>query len=322
MTDSPTSRMKLRQQSQGSNTNTWGDDKINEAFRNVDRSAKGYEAIAMTGETTLSWSNYIATNSGQVAVLKLTGSLSSATNLIVPSVEWVWDIIWNTTGQTITVKTSAGTGVAIPNGRKAAVFCDAADCYFAVPNYIGDDITEANNRDLMDKAAVEAAIATSTIPAAAGTILISATDTTAGYSGTKFVEGTGIDLSISSAGGGSETIVITSDTVELEEFLALTGKITATLSSGTTAMTDRRRYRISAAATGTLPTMAAGSFVIVEFTVGSGVTGTVARNSQTIDGAAADDTYLGTGGDSGPVIRYQFSSAGAVTSEIIGGVPI
>jgi hypothetical protein len=107
-----------------------------------------------------------------------------------------------------------------------------------------------------------------------------------------------------------------------ESLLAQWGKITATLSSGTTAMTARRRYRISSTATGTLPTMVQGDFVIVEFTVGAGVTGTVGRNSQTIDGASADDTYTGDGGDSGPVIRYRYSSAGAVTSELIGGVPI
>jgi len=196
MTDSATSRFKARQQSQGSNTNTWGDDKLNEVLRLFDRGAKGYQSLALTGDTTLSWTNFVATNDGQCAILKLTGSLSSATNLVVPSAEWVWDLVWNTTGQTITMKTSAGTGVAIPNGRKVKVFCDASDCYFAGPNYLGDDITETNNRDLMDKAAVETAIATASLPATAGTVLVSATDTTAGYVGTK----------VSVAGSGSVAV--------------------------------------------------------------------------------------------------------------------
>lgn len=184
MTDTATSRYKARQQSQGSNTNTWGDDKLNEVLRLLDRGSKGYQALAMTGDTTLSWTNYVATNDGQCAVLKLTGSLSSATNLVVPSAEWQWDCIWNTTGQTITVKTSAGTGVAIPNGRKAAVFCDASDCYLGVSNII-DQITLTNDRDSVDKNALETAIANASLPASAGTVLVSASDTTAGYLGAK-----------------------------------------------------------------------------------------------------------------------------------------
>ncbi len=205
MTDTATSRYKARQQSQGSNTNTWGDDKLNEVLRLLDRGSKGYQALAMNGDATLSWTNYAATNDGQCAILKLTGSLSSPASLTVPSAEWVWDLVWNTTGQTVTVKTAAGTGVAIPNGRKAQVFCDASDCYFAVPNYLGDDITETNARDLMDKAAVETAIAASEIPAAAGTVLVSATDTTAGYLGGKITVSGSLVKTTNSPGGNETT---------------------------------------------------------------------------------------------------------------------
>jgi hypothetical protein len=144
-------------------------------------------------------------------------------------------------------------------------------------------------------------------------------DTTPGTIADKVVAGTGIDMATLN-GGGNESREISVDTTELEEFLALTGKITDTLSSGTTAMTARRRYRISSTATGTLPTMGAGDFLIVEFTNGAGVTATVARNSQTIDGAAEDDTYIGTGTEN-PVIRYDYASAGVVTSRLIEVIP-
>src|SRR5688572_5025973 len=98
MTDTATSRFGARQQSQGSNTNTWGDDKLNEVLRLFDRGSKGIQSLAMTGDTTLSWTSYVATNDGQCAILILTGSLSTAANLIVPSVEWHWDLIKNSTG--------------------------------------------------------------------------------------------------------------------------------------------------------------------------------------------------------------------------------
>jgi hypothetical protein len=207
MADSATSRFKARKQSLGSNVNTWGDDKLNNNLDLFDRGAKGYQALAMTGSTTLTWTNYATSNDGQVAVLKLTGSLTSAANLVVPSTEWMWDVIWNTTGQTITVKTSAGTGVAIPNGRKAAVFCDGTDCFFAVPNYLGDGITEANDRDIMDKAAVASAIATASLPATAGTVLASVTDTTAGYLSSKIAASGSLTKTLNNA-GANETVTL------------------------------------------------------------------------------------------------------------------
>lgn len=185
MADNPTSRYLARKQSLGSNASTWGDTKLNDALDTFDRGSKGYEAVAMTGDTTLSWSNYTKTNSGQVSILKLTGSLSAAANLVVPSYEWNWDAIINATGQTVTVKTATGTGVAIPTGRQIPVYCDASDCYFGGQNYIGSDITLTNSRDLVDKGDLETALATIVVPAAAGTVLNSAADTTAGYLGQK-----------------------------------------------------------------------------------------------------------------------------------------
>lgn len=212
MTDTATDRLGLRQQSQGSNTNTWGDDKLNEALRLIDRAMHGVQSLALTGDTTLSWTNYVATNDGQCAWLTLTGSLSSAASLTVPSKQWAWKGIKNSTGQTITVKTSAGAGVAIPNGRQIAVYCDGSDCYFGGGNYIGSDITETNNRDLMDKAAVESAIATASLPATAGTVLNSLTDTTPGYHASKHTAATAGDLTAAyttASPGGDEDLLLT-----------------------------------------------------------------------------------------------------------------
>jgi hypothetical protein len=274
----------------------------------------------MTGSTTLTWTNYVATNTGQVAVLLLTGSLSSVANLVVPSVQWQWDLIKNSTGQTITVKTSAGTGVAIPNGRQAQVYCDGSDCYFGTPNYIGAQITPANNRDLMDKAAVEQAIANSTIPAAAGTILISATDTTAGYAGTKLTAGSGVEISQTNP-SANEGLEFALDANTIETLQSVGGTITSTITNSTVATSPYNTYIITGTGPAILPTFAAdGEFVIVDFRTTAGVTSTVGRNSQTIDGSATDDTYVGDGAV-GPVIRYSYSSAGAVISRLIGGSP-
>lgn len=120
---------------------------------------------------------------------------------------------------------------------------------------------------------------------------------------------------------GTNMYEIIESGIDTDAFLAISGAITATLTTGTTSMTDKRRYRITGTATGTLPTMVAGSFVIVEYALSNGTTGTVARNSQTIDGAAANDTYIGDGSNY-PAVMYSYSSAGVVTSRLIQGGPV
>lgn len=140
MTDSPSSRMKLRLQSLGSNVNTWGDTKLNVVLQTIDRATKGHESTAITADMTVTWSNYDASAFGQTATLAFTGSLSAAVAVTWPSVEWYWDNVSNASGQTITMKTSAGSGCTIPNGYSAAVRNTGSDCEIDTPTRFGGDI--------------------------------------------------------------------------------------------------------------------------------------------------------------------------------------
>lgn len=210
MADTATSRYKARKQSSGSNTNTWGDTKLNDNFDLLDHGSKGVDSITMTGDYTLSWANYDTSseaNVGQCSVLLLTGSLSSAANLTVPAVEWHWDLIKNSTGQTVTVKTSAGTGVSIPTGRQVSVYCDASECYYAGPNIVGTDISEANSRDLADKSYVDTAVATLSGITTVGTVLISGSDTTSSYLNDAISVSGSLSKAITNA-GANETLTI------------------------------------------------------------------------------------------------------------------
>lgn len=90
------------------------------------------------------------------------------------------------------------------------------------------------------------------------------------------------------------------------------------IASGTTAMTANRRYRITGTATATLPTYTAGQWNVVEYGAATGLTQTVGRNSQTINGNAADNTCA----TKGPIILYYCTSAGVVVSKLIGRVPV
>lgn len=99
---------------------------------------------AITGRATATFTSdanytlpYIDSNSAQVfrnLVLNVTssGNLTSTRDLIIPAIEKQYFVENNTTnGQSIRIKTSAGTGVTIPNGKIAHVYCDGTNTRFA-----------------------------------------------------------------------------------------------------------------------------------------------------------------------------------------------
>lgn len=201
MTDVASSILLTREQSTGSNTNLWGSYLI-VTQRTTERASKGYQALAVTGDATISWTNYVATNDGAVAFLKLTGSLAASATLTFPAYQNSLTV-WNAAGQTVTIKCSGGTGVAIPNGRKARIFCDATDYYFEGPNYVGDEITPTNDRDLVDYEVLTDAISAIAGATAGGLALYSATAPNANYIESIVTVGTVGGLSLTKADGGT-----------------------------------------------------------------------------------------------------------------------
>ena len=242
MTDSPEARLLLRLQTTGSNTNIWGG-YLDTNQQMLSRASKGYQAIAMTGDQTISWTNYSLTNIGAVRTIKLTGSLSAVANLVVPSLEMDFNII-NSTGKTITVKTSAGTGIAVVNGARVALFCDAADVYQSSPTNISTFVP-TTDYDITTKTYVDTAIAAATFSSSPGTLRITAADTTAKFlssaitvSGllTKTIVNPGanetLDLSVIGDGAGTVTSIAQSFTGGL---ISVSGSPVTT--SGTLALT-------------------------------------------------------------------------------------
>lgn len=245
MVDSPTANNRLRKQGLGTNTNTWGDTKLNEALDVIDQAMDGYIAIALTtsADYTLTTTNYTTADEAKNRVLKFTGTLSAVVNVIVPSVEHEYSVI-NACGQTLTVKTSAGTGVAIPTGYQARVYCDSVNVYNGSPTFGGHPTPATGSLAIPAWSAVEAAIAAAGVPATAGTILISGTDTTAGYPGTKITASGAVALSVTSPGGNEKLNIavgalgLTSGAAQTTSFvaavntrysLAKTGNLTITM---------------------------------------------------------------------------------------------
>ncbi len=190
MVDTPTTRNRLRKQELGSNTNTWGDTKLNEVLDGIDQAMDGVLSITLTSDYTLSTVNYTVADEGKRRVLKFTGSLSSAVSVTIPSLEHEYAVM-NAAGAAVTVKTFAGVGVEIPTGYQARVYCDGIDVFNGSPTVLPGSVRVAGkirnvtagteSTDAVNKTQMESAIALAAIPATPGTVRNSSGDTTAGY---------------------------------------------------------------------------------------------------------------------------------------------
>ncbi len=110
------------EQATGANENTWGE-VANENFRILDLAIAGYVAVATTGGTVI-----LTSEQNRNAVIRLTGILASNATIEVLTKEKNWVFINHTTGAfTLTVKTNAGTGKVIPQGRATRLYCDGTN---------------------------------------------------------------------------------------------------------------------------------------------------------------------------------------------------
>ena len=116
----------------GEQSGTWGNTTNTNLGTAIEEAIVGYATANFTSDADLTIS-LTDTNASQTArnlVLNVTSgvSLTATRNLIVPTIEKPYYIFNNTTGsQSIVVKTSAGTGVTVPNGRKALVYTDGTN---------------------------------------------------------------------------------------------------------------------------------------------------------------------------------------------------
>lgn len=100
----------------------------NEAFDDFDAAIAGTLSKSVAGGTDVTLTDEEQRN----AVLTLTGLLTGNINVIVAARSKRWLVINNTTGSfTLTVKTSAGTGVIVPQGKRVMLYCDATNVMVA-----------------------------------------------------------------------------------------------------------------------------------------------------------------------------------------------
>lgn len=132
-----TTSLRLVKPTTGEYPGTWGT-QVNTGLTDlVDAAVAGTTTITMTAaDYTLTNTNG-ASDEARAMVLNLTGTPGAARNVICPAVSKVYVVYNNTTGgYAQTLKTSAGTGVSVPNGSTAFLRCDGTNVVTAL-NYFG-----------------------------------------------------------------------------------------------------------------------------------------------------------------------------------------
>ena len=142
-----TTSLKLALPTQGELTGTWGDTVNQQVTSMIEEAVAGLKTINTwsTNSATLSTADG-TTSESRAAILNLTDTtsdLSGAGTVICPAASKVY-IVKNATGQTITVKTASGSGIAIPDGTTGFVYCDGTNVLEALTNVAGNLVVGGN----------------------------------------------------------------------------------------------------------------------------------------------------------------------------------
>lgn len=126
------SNLKIELQATGENSGTWGTITNTNLGTALEQAIVGYgnPVFASDANLTLTYTDTNAAQAARALVLNVTSgvTLTATRELIVPTIQKQYIVQNNTTGsQSITVKTAAGTGITIPNGRKAHLYVDGTN---------------------------------------------------------------------------------------------------------------------------------------------------------------------------------------------------
>ena len=127
MPASYTTSLKLTLPADG-DTN-WGTVVNNGVTSLIDSSVAGTASVAHdnTANYTLTSVNGTADEARKM-FLNITGTLTADRNVVCPTASKLYFITNSTTGGfSVTLKTSAGTGILVPNGRSVVLYCDATN---------------------------------------------------------------------------------------------------------------------------------------------------------------------------------------------------
>lgn len=127
MSSSPSPLLKLELQASGEHPDTWGDN-LNATLVLVENAIAKRVSVATTGGTTTLTDTQYADNQARAAALDFSGVLASDAIIVVPTRSKSWIVRNQCTGAfTLTVKTSAGSGIAVSQGQTLILWCDGTN---------------------------------------------------------------------------------------------------------------------------------------------------------------------------------------------------
>jgi hypothetical protein len=129
MANTYSSSLRLIIQQDGTNQGTWGGYTNTNIASLIEQAITGVGTITVSGSTnyTLTVTNG-ASDEARNAVLNITGTLTAAINVICPTAAKTYIVKNGTTGGfAITLKTSAGTGISVPNGETTFLYCNGTN---------------------------------------------------------------------------------------------------------------------------------------------------------------------------------------------------
>lgn len=127
-----TDRLRLTQQGDNENPNTWGDILNDQVIDLIDEAIAGFIEVDVTGSSDVDISGTTVSGGSDTArnmSIKLSGNITTDISFIVPAAEKIYIVHVTAIGGTITVKPTGGTGIDLSNGDLALVYCDGTDIY-------------------------------------------------------------------------------------------------------------------------------------------------------------------------------------------------
>lgn len=123
-----TSSLSFEKQANGENSGTWGT-KMNTVIDLIEQAIAGVVDVAHDDAASYTLtSTQGASNEARNMVIQITGALTAARNVIVPTADKLYVVKNATTGgYAVTVKTSGGTGISVANGETEILYCDATN---------------------------------------------------------------------------------------------------------------------------------------------------------------------------------------------------
>lgn len=126
MTSSPTTRNRLNKQGTGDNSNTWGEKLNSEVFDLLDTALDGWTTKALTGDVSLTSSNYVA-DEARSRVLNFTGT--GAFTVTVPAVEKAYLVRNACTGNLTIASSGGGDSAVLASGEVVFVITNGTHVY-------------------------------------------------------------------------------------------------------------------------------------------------------------------------------------------------